>query len=106
VSLVAILDADKEGFLRSAGSLIQTVGRAARNINGMAILYADQITDSMRRAMEETERRRSIQMDYNRENNITPESIVKPIDMTMVAVTDADYLRIDSAGDDDEIGDD
>ena len=91
VSLVAILDADKEGFLRSAGSLIQTIGRAARNVKGTALLYADKMTDSMKRAIEETDRRRSIQIEYNRANGITPESIVKPVDMTMVAITEADY---------------
>ena len=92
VSLVAVLDADKEGFLRSTGSLIQTMGRAARNINGRAILYADVMTDSMKRAIQETQRRRSIQNDYNVENGITPQSIVKPIDMTLVAVAEADYV--------------
>jgi excinuclease ABC subunit B len=107
VSLVAILDADKEGFLRSAGSLIQTVGRAARNLNGMAILYADHITDSMRRAMDETDRRRAIQVAYNLENGITPESIVKPLDKLMVAVTEADYVDTPIEGpDDEEIEDD
>jgi excinuclease ABC subunit B len=79
VSLVAILDADKEGFLRSDTALIQTIGRAARHINGTAIMYADQITDSMRRAIEETERRRRIQMAYNQEHNISPTSIVKQV---------------------------
>jgi excinuclease ABC subunit B len=91
VSLVAILDADKEGFLRSTGSLIQTIGRAARHLNGRAILYADRVTDSMRRALEETSRRRRIQTDYNEQNGITPQSIVKPIDMALVAIAESDY---------------
>src|SRR5207247_824852 len=94
VSLVAILDADKEGFLRSGDSLIQTMGRAARHINGRAILYADKITDSMRRAMDETNRRREIQKQFNIENNITPESIIKPVDMTLVAIAEADYVKL------------
>ena len=94
VSLVAILDADKEGFLRSSGSLIQTIGRAARNVNGRAILYADVLTVSMRRAIDETDRRRRIQEDYNEANGITPESIVKPVDMSLVAVADADYVTV------------
>jgi excinuclease ABC subunit B len=79
VSLVAILDADKEGFLRSERSLIQTIGRAARNINGQAILYADRITGSMRRAIDETERRRAKQHQYNLDNNITPKGVVRKI---------------------------
>jgi excinuclease ABC subunit B len=91
VSLVAILDADKEGFLRSQGSLIQTIGRAARNINGRSILYADKMTDSMRRALDETERRRVIQQAYNEENGITPESILRPIDMSLAQILKAEY---------------
>ena len=94
VSLVAILDADKEGFLRSQGSLIQTIGRAARNLNGRAILYADKMTDSMRRALDETERRRVIQQAYNEENNITPESILRPIDMSLAQILKAEYADL------------
>jgi excinuclease ABC subunit B len=92
VSLVAILDADKEGFLRSAGSLIQTIGRAARNVHGRAILYAGARTASMSRAMDETERRRRIQTEYNLAHGITPETIVKPADMVLVAISEADYI--------------
>jgi excinuclease ABC subunit B len=94
VSLVAILDADKEGFLRSAGSLIQTIGRCARNLSGRAILYADKMTDSMQKALDETNRRRAIQHAYNEEHGITPESIVRPLDMTLVAVANADYVDL------------
>ncbi len=94
VSLVAILDADKEGFLRSSGSLIQTIGRAARNVNGRAILYGNVITDSMNRAMKETERRRAIQRAYNEVNQITPQTIIKAIDMSLVAVAEADYVTV------------
>ncbi len=94
VSLVAILDADKEGFLRSAGSLIQTIGRCARNLNGRAILYADRMTDSMKKALDETNRRRAIQQAYNEENGITPESIIRPLDMTLVAIVAADYTDL------------
>ena len=79
VSLVAILDADKEGFLRSAGSLIQTIGRAARNVNGKAIMYADKETRSMKIALEETSRRREKQIQFNLDNNIEPKTIIKNI---------------------------
>jgi excinuclease ABC subunit B len=92
VSLVAILDADKEGFLRSSRSLIQTFGRAARNINGRAILYADRVTDSMRGAISETTRRRQLQQDYNQAHNITPQSIIKQIDEVLTSVYERDYL--------------
>ncbi len=94
VSLVAVLDADKEGFLRSTGSLIQTIGRAARNVHGRAILYADVLTESMQRAVRETDRRRALQQSYNQANNITPQTIVKPIDMSLVAVAEADYFTV------------
>lgn len=94
VSLVAILDADKEGFLRSTGSLIQTIGRAARNLNGRALLYADVMTDSMRRALDETSRRRAIQVAWNLEHNVIPQSILKPIDMSLVAVAEGDYVTV------------
>jgi excinuclease ABC subunit B len=94
VSLVAILDADKEGFLRSSGSLIQTIGRCARHLNGRAILYADRQTDSMKRAMDETSRRRAIQTAYNEANGITPESIVRPLDMTLAGIVAADYADL------------
>ena len=97
VSLVAILDADKEGFLRSDTSLIQTIGRAARNANGKVIMYADNITDSMKRAIEETKRRREIQQKYNVEHNITPQTIQKTIknmiETTKVAETAAKYTN-------------
>ena len=83
VELVCILDADKEGFLRSEGALIQTIGRAARNSNGRVIMFADVITDSMKRAIEITEKRRKLQEDYNRKNNITPKTIIKPITNTL-----------------------
>ena len=91
VSLVAILDADKEGFLRSAGSLIQTIGRCARNLNGRAILYADHMTDSMNKAISETDRRRAIQQAYNEENGITPQSIIRSVDMSLAQIVGADY---------------
>jgi excinuclease ABC subunit B len=92
VSLVAILDADKEGFLRSSGSLIQTIGRCARNLNGRAILYADRMTDSMKRAIEETDRRRAIQVAYNQEHGITPESIIRPLSMSLAGIAESDYV--------------
>jgi excinuclease ABC subunit B len=99
VSLVAILDADKEGFLRSSGSLIQTIGRCARNLNGRAILYADTMTDSMKRALDETSRRRAIQQAYNEENGITPESIVRPLTMSLASIVEADYTDLTSEAD-------
>jgi excinuclease ABC subunit B len=94
VSMVAILDADKEGFLRSERSLIQTIGRAARNVHGTVVLYADQVTDSMRRSIDESDRRRQIQYEYNREYNITPESIQKNIDDILGSVYEADYVTV------------
>jgi excinuclease ABC subunit B len=94
VSLVAILDADKEGFLRSESSLIQTIGRAARNARGKAILYADKMTDSMRNAISETDRRRAKQTAFNEEHGITPQSIVKPIEATLVTAYEADYFKV------------
>jgi len=98
VSLVAILDADKEGFLRSTGSLIQTIGRAARNLRGKAILYADRITDSMRRAIEETDRRRAKQVEYNLAHGITPRSIVKSVTDVMEGARDAPANEEGAAG--------
>ncbi len=94
VSLVAILDADKEGYLRSATSLVQTIGRCARHLDARAILYADTMTDSMRQAMGETSRRRAKQEAYNREHHITPLSIVKSLDMSLARIIEADYLPI------------
>jgi len=94
VSLVAILDADKEGFLRSERSLIQTSGRAARNINGKVIMYADKITKSIQACLDETKRRRAIQKKYNEENNITPESIIKSISNVLSSIYEADYMTV------------
>jgi excinuclease ABC subunit B len=96
VSLVAILDADKEGFLRSAGSLIQTSGRAARNVNGRVFMYADEVTESMRAAIAETNRRRRVQEAYNVEHGITPTSIVKDIEQVLSSVYERDYLAVPS----------
>jgi excinuclease ABC subunit B len=100
VSLVAILDADKEGFLRSTTSLIQTIGRCARHVEGRAILYADRITGSMAAAIGETNRRREKQETYNRENNITPMSIIKGVDMELAKIVEADYVMIPLGEDD------
>jgi excinuclease ABC subunit B len=94
VSMVAILDADKEGYLRSATSLIQTMGRCARHIEGRAILYADRRTGSMNQAIDETNRRRTKQLEYNKENNITPMSIIKSVDMDLARIVEADYVTI------------
>ncbi len=103
VSLVAVLDADKEGFLRSTTSLIQTSGRAARNISGRVIMYADNITNSIKRAIEETGRRREIQKIYNKENNINPESIKKSISDILSSIYEADYYTIPLEVEEDEI---
>jgi excinuclease ABC subunit B len=97
VSLVAVLDADKEGFLRSDRSLIQTIGRAARNVNGTVILYADGMTDSMKRAIDETERRRCLQKAFNEAHGITPQSIVKALGSPLVKIYDADYVELPMA---------
>src|SRR3954465_9261876 len=97
VSLVAVLDADKEGFLRSSGSLIQTIGRCARNLNGRAVLYADRMTDSMKRAIDETDPRRASQQAYNQEHGITPESIIRPLTMSLAGIAEADYVDVTQA---------
>lgn len=96
VSLVAILDADKEGFLRSQGSLIQTIGRAARHLEGRAILYADKMTDSMRRAIDETDRRREKQQAYNTEHGIEPRTVIRSIDDSLAVILQADYADLTS----------
>jgi len=105
VSLVAILDADKEGYLRSERSLIQTIGRAARNLNGTVLMYADAITASMKKAIDETNRRRTVQHEYNRVHGITPQTIQKAIAEPLAAVCEADYLTVplvQDGSDDDE----
>ena len=99
VSLVAVLDADKEGFLRSSGSLIQTIGRCARNVNGRAILYADRMTDSMKRAIDETDRRRAIQEAYNSEHGIVPQTIIRPVAMSLAGIAEADYVDLTQEAD-------
>jgi excinuclease ABC subunit B len=98
VSLVAILDADKEGFLRSETSLIQTMGRAARHLHGKVIMYADKVTASMQRAIAEVNRRRQIQLDYNKKHGIIPQSIVKPIRERVIEEKEAKKGKILTAG--------
>jgi excinuclease ABC subunit B len=96
---VAVLDADKEGFLRSDRSLIQTIGRAARNVSGRVILYADGMTDSMKRAIDETERRRRLQAAFNRKHGITPQTVVKSLGSPLVKIYEADYHELPLAAD-------
>jgi len=100
VSLVAVLDADKEGFLRSERSLIQTAGRAARNVNGKVILYADKITGSIKRAIDETQRRRKIQLEYNRKMGITPETVKSNIKNILSSIYESDYWTVETVGED------
>ncbi len=102
VSLVGVLDADKEGFLRSARSLIQTIGRAARNVNGSVILYADAVTGSMRSAIDETERRRVLQEEYNRSHGITPQTVRKAIQESLIEACEADYVTVPVAAEEEE----
>ena len=102
VSLVAVLDADKEGFLRSERSLIQTIGRAARNVNGTVILYADTVTHSMRRAIDETNRRRNLQEQFNREHGITPQTVKKAIQESLIEICESDYVTIPVAAEGEE----
>jgi excinuclease ABC subunit B len=103
VSLVAILDADKEGFLRSERSLIQTSGRAARNVNGTVIMYADRLTESMKKALDETGRRRKLQLEFNRLNGITPETIKKEINDILSSLAERDYVTVETEAVEDEI---
>jgi len=94
-----VLDADKEGFLRSSGSLIQTVGRCARNVFGRAILYADRVTESMQHAMDETSRRRAIQQAYNDQHGIIPQTIIRPVAMSLAGIAEADYVDVTEGSD-------
>jgi len=94
VSLVPIHDADKEGFLRSETSLIQTCGRASRNLNGRVLMFADRVTESMRKAIQETQRRRAVQMEYNKEHGITPEGIIKSITDVLSSIYEKDYYEV------------
>ena len=93
VSLVAIIDADKEGFLRSERSLMQTAGRTARNVNGKVIMYADSVTDSMRKMIDETNRRRELQTEYNKENNISPKTVYKSMEEILSSTSIADVRK-------------